>query len=282
MKTAIAYCRVSTLQQSIDGTIEQQKLSIDEYAGRNQYNIIETVKDDGVSGADKDRAMRLIQFLRQNSEVDAFIVTTLDRLARDLYLQLFIEKELLKLGIELIAVHQDAFTQSNDPLMKAMRQIIGVFAELEKSMIVTRLKNGRDYKKNILGIRSQGTLPFGYRYGETYLEGHGQTKSIFTVPEEVAAVKEIFKMAGSHYCSNPRAHKKNRIKRSYSAQQSADNLNEKGLKNSRGQEWNRSSVRTILLNRFYAGFIGKKAKGSQPVIIPEGEYNRVLRVYRRS
>jgi len=49
-----------------------------------------------------------------------------------------------------------------------MRQIVGTFAQLEKDLMATRLRNSRQFKRLERGIKASGNAPFGYRY-----EGHG-------------------------------------------------------------------------------------------------------------
>jgi len=43
---------------------------------------------------------------------------------------------LIKLGIRVIAATGDELTDTTDPMKKAMRQIAGAFAELEKARLV--------------------------------------------------------------------------------------------------------------------------------------------------
>jgi len=49
-----------------------------------------------------------------------------------------------------------------DPMRTAMRQMMGVFAELERAMIVKRMRAGRAHKKAAGGFIG-GTVPYGYK-----------------------------------------------------------------------------------------------------------------------
>ena len=53
-------------------------------------------------------------------------------------------------------------------MLKAMIQVQGVFAELDKSMLVAKLKKAREAKKAKTG-RCEGRKPYGYNEGEKAL-----------------------------------------------------------------------------------------------------------------
>jgi DNA invertase Pin-like site-specific DNA recombinase len=57
---------------------------------------------------------------------------------------------------------------SGDPMLKAMIQVQGVFAELDKSMLVAKLRKAREAKKAKTG-RCEGRKPYGYYEGEEAL-----------------------------------------------------------------------------------------------------------------
>jgi DNA invertase Pin-like site-specific DNA recombinase len=50
---------------------------------------------------------------------------------------------------------------SGDPMLKAMIQVQGVFSELDKSMLVSKLRKAREAKKAKTG-RCEGRKPFGF------------------------------------------------------------------------------------------------------------------------
>ena len=87
----IAYCRVSTDNQKEEGTIGLQVDAIKEYCQKNGFYLVDTYKDEGVSGGLEDRPAlaSLFDFLEgdEGKGIEAVIVWKLDRLARDLYVQ---------------------------------------------------------------------------------------------------------------------------------------------------------------------------------------------------
>ncbi len=51
---------------------------------------------------------------------------------------------LLKLGVRVLTANGDDLTVTDDPMKKAMRQIAGVFPELEKTRLVLKLRAARE------------------------------------------------------------------------------------------------------------------------------------------
>jgi DNA invertase Pin-like site-specific DNA recombinase len=54
---------------------------------------------------------------------------------------------LIKLGVRVITAAGDELTDTSDPMKKAMRQIAGAFAELEKARLVAKLRGARERKR---------------------------------------------------------------------------------------------------------------------------------------
>ena len=64
--------------------------------------------------------------------------------------------------MQLIAVDKpDTFTATDDPMIEAVRQMLGVMAQLEKAMTVAKLKGARDRASTAAGRRVEGRK--GYR-----------------------------------------------------------------------------------------------------------------------
>lgn len=141
----IAYCRTSTENQKEEKTIELQVESLLKYANKTGIEIIDWFKDDGVSGGLENRPelIKMMKRLETDQEITGVLIYKLDRLARDLYIQEGLIKELSKLNKQVISTLEPDL-DSKDPFRKAFRQMLGVFAEFEKAMITLRMKNGRN------------------------------------------------------------------------------------------------------------------------------------------
>ena len=143
MKTAI-YARVSTDQQTTDN----QVLKLEQVAERNGWEI-QAIYADTISGAkskrpELDRLMKAV--IRK--EIDMVMVWSVDRLGRSLQHLTALLSDIESKGINLYLHQQNIDTSS--PSGKMLFQLLGVFAEFERSMIRERVMAGLDR------ARSQG------------------------------------------------------------------------------------------------------------------------------
>jgi site-specific DNA recombinase len=265
MTRAIGYARVSTLTQRDNETIEEQIKALREYAGANGYELVDVYRDDGISGADQERVIRLGRYIQDHQDdFDVFLFTYFDRLSRDLYFQLFIEKELKKAGKSYLAIYQESLSEGDSPMINAMRQMAGVFAELEKNMIVRRLANGRKHKTLARGIKASGNVPFGYAYA-----GKGtRDKRVVVDLDQAEIVREMFGMASN----------------GVSVRQIARAMTDRGVVNSRGRPFNGAAVHWILTSEFYAGKVkydGRVVEGDHEAIISPVLFGKVQKALHR-
>jgi DNA invertase Pin-like site-specific DNA recombinase len=79
--------------------------------------------------------------------VRVVIIEDASRFARDLMTKELGILSLIKLGVRVITATGDDLTDTSDPMKKAMRQIAGAFAELEKARLVSKLKGARERKR---------------------------------------------------------------------------------------------------------------------------------------
>ena len=138
MRVAI-YARVSTNEQTTDNQVRE----LTAWADRAGHEIVDTFDDNGVSGA-KGREFRkefdkLIKGAVRR-EFDLVAAWSVDRLGRSLQDLIGFLQELHGAGVDLY-LHQQAL-DTTTPSGKAMFQMMGVFAEFERSMISERVKAG--------------------------------------------------------------------------------------------------------------------------------------------
>lgn len=143
MKTAI-YARVSTDEQTTDN----QVLKLEQVAGRNGWEV-EAIYADTISGAKSKRPQldKLMQAVMRK-EIDMVMVWSVDRLGRSLQHLTSLLSDIESKGINLYLHQQNIDTSS--PSGKMLFQLLGVFAEFERSMIRERVLAGLDR------ARSQG------------------------------------------------------------------------------------------------------------------------------
>jgi DNA invertase Pin-like site-specific DNA recombinase len=136
MKRAALYMRVSTLDQHP----ETQLYDLRQMAGQRGYEIVEQYED-RISGA-KARRPGLDGLMRdaRRGRFDVVLVWASDRIARSTKHFLEVLDELSRLNIEFISFREQIDT--GGPLGRAVVVIIGAIAELERSLIVERVRAG--------------------------------------------------------------------------------------------------------------------------------------------
>jgi DNA invertase Pin-like site-specific DNA recombinase len=135
-KRAALYCRVSTGDQHP----ETQLNDLCEMAKQRGYEVVREYTD--VISGTKSKRPGLDQLMAdaRRHQFDILIVAAFDRLARNVRHFLEVLDELNHLGIAFLSVRESI--DSSGPLGRAMIIIVGAIAELERSLIVERVKAG--------------------------------------------------------------------------------------------------------------------------------------------
>jgi DNA invertase Pin-like site-specific DNA recombinase len=139
MKRAVIYLRVSTVEQ----TTANQELALREVAERAGWQISKVYKDHGISGAKgRDKRPGFDDMCRDAAkrQFDVVMAWSVDRLGRSLQHLVAFLGELHALGVDLF-LHQQGL-DTTTPAGKAMFQMLGVFAEFERSIIRERVRAG--------------------------------------------------------------------------------------------------------------------------------------------
>src|SRR5262249_29767298 len=136
-KRVAIYVRVSTDGQSV----VNQELELDQVADRHGWNVVEVYRDAGVSGTRTEQPAfgRMLKAVtRREGAMGA--AWSGDRLGRSLQHLIGLLAEFKAKGVDLY-LHQQGLDTST-PAGKAMFQMLGVFAEFERAMIVERINAG--------------------------------------------------------------------------------------------------------------------------------------------
>lgn len=247
---AAAYLRVST-----DGQVGEdkyglaaQRQAITDFATTNGIEIVRWYSDEGYSGATLDRpALQSLITDASSFHFASVLVAKTDRIARDLFIQLWVEKELSKHDVQIISAGEPF--HGSDPMTVAFRQMAGVFAELEKHRIRERMSAGRKQKARSGGYAGGGA-PMGY------FTVRGERR--LTLDEhKVETVKRIFELHHEH----PK----------WKLDLVAEALNAEGHTTSNGKPFTRVQVwRTLKREEFYRGsyfYAGVEAQGKHTPIL---------------
>lgn len=138
-KQVALYLRVSTDEQ----TLANQRRELTAAAERHGWQVVAEFSDAGISGSkgrDQRRGFdRLMQGIARR-EFDMVAAWSVDRLSRSLSHLVAFLGEIHGKGIDLYLHTQGLDTST--PTGKAMFQLLGVFAELERSIITERINAG--------------------------------------------------------------------------------------------------------------------------------------------
>jgi DNA invertase Pin-like site-specific DNA recombinase len=136
MKRAALYMRVSTVDQHP----ETQLFDLRQMAAQRSYEIVHEYTD-RISGT-KAKRPGLDQMLSdgRRGRFDVVLVWASDRIARSVKHYLDVLDELSRLNIEFVSFRENIDT--GGPLGRAIVIIIGAIAELERNLIIERVRAG--------------------------------------------------------------------------------------------------------------------------------------------
>lgn len=263
MSKHYGYERVSTETQSEKGYgLDSQDAEIKKYAATNGIHIEQIFVDAGISGAIKDtdddeaisKRAGLMDLLSAVEEGDTVIVLNTSRLWRSDMTKAIIRRELCKRGVKVVSIEQpryDLYSKDpNDYLINAIMEALDVY---ERMAISLKLARGRTAKARG-GDKPAGICPYGYRYA-------ADKKSVEPHPDEAKVVKMIFSEA----------------QKGLSLRKIAGMLTEQGFKTRNGGDWQISSLKFLLNNRFYTGVLqhqGAEIKGNHEPIISKVQFGK--------
>lgn len=225
----IAYLRVSSESQLEGYGLDSQEAAVRGWAKRQSHTIVRVLSDKGVSGAtdavDRPALGEALQALKAR-DVDGLIVARLDRLARALTVQEATLGIVWRMGATVYTADQGEVLRDDpdDPMRSALRQVVGVFSELERRLVTKRLRDGR-MAKAATGRKSVGSYAYGTRPG-----GVGRERDAVPDPVEARTVAYVLerRTEGATY------------------REISEALNAQGVRTKRGGCWHPMTVRNIV------------------------------------
>lgn len=186
-KIFIAYCRCSTIMQSLGDSINVQEKMIVDYCKNKNFYLYLIYSDEGISGA-KDRedrpgfdnALNMLYNLRQNKFKCSLITIHQDRLYRRISKITTLHEDFVEKGIGMyfISMHCDVTKDK-----KLEFQISALVADNERSLISERVKNNIAYRKD------RGVLKTKVKFGET--KNHNTQEPHFVNEKEQEIIEYI-------------------------------------------------------------------------------------------
>lgn len=237
----VGYVRVSTQGQAENGLgLDVQERALRKWSKQHGHRLVAICRDEGVSGSiaieDREGLRSALSMIAGRKEVrglvreaDGLLVARLDRLARTLHVQEAALAHVWRAGGTVFSIDSGEVVQDDpdDPMRRAMRQMMGVFSELERGMIGARLRAARRLKAERGGYAGYGSPPFGTRAVADGLEAR---------EDEQRAVALICRLrgAGESY-------------RAVCAALEAEGLRPRGRKGATPAGWQPAVVRRIAL-----------------------------------
>lgn len=219
MKKAIGYVRVSTNMQVEGGvSLDSQREQIRKHCAHHSFDLLEIYEDAGISGSKRHLRPGVQEAIRLACRnKSALVVYSLSRLARSTKDAIAIFEELKDAGGDIVSITEQWDTTTAHG--KMLFGIISVLAQFERDVTSDRVKAALSHK------RAQGTV-----YGQVPYGYSRQGEHLVPEPKEQALLKQanMLKTLGESY------------------QGIADQLNEMGLRNRRGNPWKRDRVWQIL------------------------------------
>jgi DNA invertase Pin-like site-specific DNA recombinase len=138
-KRIALYARVSTSNGHQDPEMQLRELR--EFVERRGWQVAEVYTDAGVSGSKASRpALNRLMTDAGRRRFDAVVVWRFDRFARSVSHLLRALEEFQALGIDFVSLSENVDTST--PTGKMVFTVLGAVAELERSLIVERVKAG--------------------------------------------------------------------------------------------------------------------------------------------
>jgi len=243
MINVLGYIRVSTVNQVKEGySLGEQLDEIEKFCKANNLNLIDTFKDEGISGAkddeeelkiDRPGLLDLLDRVKEG-DIQYIVVLSTNRLWRSDVAKVLIRRELGRYGVDVKAIDRPAYSiHKKNPNETLMNGVFELLDEYERAEITLKLGRGRK-KKAEGGGYSGGGAPYGYKA----VRG---SKVLEIVPDEAQLVRRVFDLAGG--CQG------------MTLREMASQLTLEGYKGRNGKDIGPMMVKRILDREdFYKGF----------------------------
>ena len=232
----VLYARVSSEKQAEkDLSIAAQLKALRKYASERGWEVYKEFVDEAESARSANRPAfkEMIALAKQRHKFfDAILVWKLSRFARNREDSIIYKSLLRKYDISVISINEQVDETPAGKLLEGMIEVIDEFYSVNLAQDTIR-----GMKENATrGYLNGGTIPIGYKVKKVI---DGVNKKSRLEPDEAFApiIKRIFQM-----CLD-----------GMGAKQIVKTLNSEGLKNNRGNPWNKVSVYYILKNEVYTG-----------------------------
>ena len=189
---AAVYTRKSTnkgLDADLTSLDVQRDLAV-QFIEKKSWLYVSTRYDDGGYSGSTLKRPALQRLLRdaEDRKFDKVVCYKYDRISRNTYESLWLERKLERLGIEIISVTEPVY--NDDPMGRAARDMSRVFAQLEREMSAARTRD------KVRAARRDGRWTGGYLLLGYDL--HPDGGQLITNPHELEQAIQIFQLYLRH------------------------------------------------------------------------------------
>ncbi|WP_261983872.1 recombinase family protein, partial [Wolbachia pipientis] len=259
-------CAIYTRKSNEDGleqkfnSLDAQRVACEKYIKSREgwVALAKKYDDGGFSGKNLERpAIKELFEDVKKGEVDCAVVYTLDRLSRETKDSIEVTSFFRRHRVNFVAVTQ--IFDNNTPMGKFVQTVLSGAAQLEREMIVERVKNKIATSKE-QGLWMGGTLPLGYDVKD---------KELIINEKEAKTVKHIFE----------------RYLALKSMAELARELNREGYRTkAKSDIFKKATVRRIITNPIYMGKIRhyeKQYEGKHEAIIEEEKWQKAQELIKK-
>jgi site-specific DNA recombinase len=225
-------CRVSSVGQSDNTSINHQKDTIKKYCDLYGLELTEIVQEIYTGTTENRDGLNYLMDKVKSNECDTIIVYKIDRLMRSFRSGINFITDLIDNGCKIISTQEQIDTSSISG--KFFMNILLSMSEMEKNTITQRLQNGKKHRFLNEGKMICSNPPFGYKR---------QNGTIVIVESESKIVKYIFQL-WNRFSDKPihlRIRRINKI------------LNDQQYRFGKGVSFKSHHIRRIIKNKFYKG-----------------------------
>lgn len=225
----VAYCRVSTNKEDQLNSLEVQKQFFQDYANKNNYNLIKIYADEGISGTKTKNRTEFLRMMRDSEKnlFDMVVVKDISRYARNAVDFLQGIRQLKSNDIKCNFVNANLSSHDSEMILGTLALV----AQEESANTSKRIKMSK--KMNA----EKGRVPnIVYGYDKTI----GDYFNLTINQREADVIRRIYQMY---------------INEGYGANKISLILNSEGVRTKRNNKWSQNAISRILTNEIYTGRI---------------------------
>jgi len=188
---AILYARVSSAEQVKGYSLDQQIDALRQWALEEGHEVLEEVRDEGVSGAYLERGgLDRVRDLVEEGGISVVVAQDADRITRDPGHRAFLDSECERFGTRLVALDDWGDDTHEGELLRYLK---GWMAKGERIKIAERTRRGKLQKARAGKIIGAHTPRFGFRFVR---DGRGVPVGYEVDEGQMRIVRMVFSMLG--------------------------------------------------------------------------------------